>query len=187
MRYADIRDDADIRPCDARQAGHLAEIADAHLKDCHLVFFADAKYCEGEPDFIIEVPLGFQDRIFLREDRGNHLFRTGLSHTAGDAYDFDVQGAAVVFRKVFERLLAGLHPDVGVGNVAQVLFGQRAERTLFHDLRDEGVAVHAGALYGDEEVVLFHLPAVDNDAGYFPGSGGGVSVINAAACSGNLL
>ena len=46
----------------------------------------------------------------------------------------------------------------------KVLLGDRAERSFFHYLRDERVAVHACAFDGDEEAVFFSLPAVDHDA-----------------------
>ena len=69
-----------------------------------------------------------------------------------------------MFCNILERLFAGAYLDVWVGDIAEVLLGDRAERSFFHYLRDERVAVHACAFDGDEEAVFFSLPAVDHDA-----------------------
>ena len=101
MSDSDVCDNADIRACDSRQAGHLPETADSHLEHSDLMLFPDLKYSERKSDFIVEVPLCFEHGKSLRQDGGNHLFCARLADASGDSYDFDIKRTAVMFRNVF--------------------------------------------------------------------------------------
>ena len=147
----------------------------------------DIENGERESDFIVEVALGLQHAEFLAEHRGDHLLCARLAHAAGDAHHTDIQRAAVVLCNIFERLFAGVYFDIRVGDVAEILFGDRTESSFFHYLRNKGMAVHACALDGHEEAALFCLPAVDDNAGNLLIQELCASAVCTAACGGNFL
>ena len=101
MGNADISEDADVRARDFCKACHFTEAADSHFKNCNLMFFTEIKNSKRKSDFVIKVTFCFQNRIFLREDRCDHLFCTCFSDTSRNAYDFDIKGTAVMFGNVF--------------------------------------------------------------------------------------
>ena len=75
----DVGDDHDVGLCRLRQPGHFPEMADSHLQDRDLVLFRHPEDRERQSEVIIEVSLGLQRAVLLRQHGGDHLLGAGLS------------------------------------------------------------------------------------------------------------
>ena len=65
MTLSDIGDHADIRSGYFGKTMHLSKMADAHLKDCDLMFISQTENGKRQPQLVIEIAKGLQHIVFL--------------------------------------------------------------------------------------------------------------------------
>ncbi len=84
MDVARVENDPHGRATDGGQARDLAGMVHPHLEDRRLMLRSQAKERERQPDLVVEVALGLEDRAERRERRGQQLLGAGLADRAGD-------------------------------------------------------------------------------------------------------
>ena len=142
MAEADVGHHTDVGPGDPAEPVHLAKIADAHFQHRHLIVLPDAEHGQRHAQLVVKVALGLAYPELLFQHRGDHFFRTGLSHASHDTHHRDRQRFPVKFRDILQRLIAGSHLDVRAFCLRRSVLHQHRCRAFFKHLRHERVTVH---------------------------------------------
>ena len=174
MAHADIRDDADVRPCHAGQRRDLPEPLHPHLDDGRLGRAVEAEEGLGEPDLVIEVALRLEGPVGAGEHVGDHLLGGRLADASGDPHAADGEFGAVGLRDLHQRALGVLHVEHGAGAVVAPLVRDCRRGAQTQGGGDEVVPVEPLPLERHEEAALRQAPGVGRDhvdrAGIAPGT-----------------
>ena len=147
----------------ARQPGHLAEIADAHLDHGDLVRVVELEQRPRHAQLVVEVLLRLVNVEPRREHRREHLLRRRLADAAGHAHDGDVKPRAVPRGQRPDRAQRRVHAHAGLLVRPGIALGQAAGRARAQAVRHEVVAVGARAGKGHEQRARLHFAAVAGD------------------------
>jgi len=108
---AHVGDDADVRPGDPGERGDFSRPVRAEFDDGRLVFFPQPQQRQRKPHEVIEVSLGLQNALRLRENGGGHFLGRRLPGASRDGEHGQRKSAAPGAGDPSERRQRILHPD----------------------------------------------------------------------------
>ena len=85
---------------------------DTHLKYGNLCILRHIEDRDRKSPFVIEVSKCFMYMIFLSQNRGNHLFGTGLSDTSGNSDNFHIKRITIKLGNVKQCLPCGFYQNI---------------------------------------------------------------------------